>query len=150
MLTTIFYSLLALDETVAQIASQHGHWLYLLLFLIIFAETGLVVFPFLPGDSLLFAAGALSATGLLRVEVLVPVLIVAAVLGMAGALQGARLRPAPGLPAGEISAAGEPHGARAGRRLGPWARCDHGRPTTRSATPPGRSRSRSRRRRHPP
>ncbi len=52
-----------------------------MLFAIIFAETGLVVTPFLPGDSLLFAAGALSATGLLRVEVLMPVLIVAAVLG---------------------------------------------------------------------
>ena len=50
MLTTLIYSLLALDQTVAQVAAQYGHWLYLFLFLIIFAETGLVVFPFLPGD----------------------------------------------------------------------------------------------------
>jgi membrane-associated protein len=81
MLTTIFYSLLALDQTVAQIASQHGHWLYLLLFLIIFAETGLVVFPFLPGDSILFIAGTVVATAGLNVHLLVALLIVAAILG---------------------------------------------------------------------
>jgi membrane-associated protein len=57
MLTTLVYSLLALDQTVAQIAAQNGHWLYLILFLVIFAETGLVVMPFLPGDSILFIAG---------------------------------------------------------------------------------------------
>jgi membrane-associated protein len=81
MLTTLFYSLLALDQTVAQIASQHGHWLYLLLFLIIFAETGLVVFPFLPGDSILFIAGTVVATAGLNVHLLVALLIVAAILG---------------------------------------------------------------------
>ena len=81
MLTTLFYSLLALDQTVAQIASQHGHWLYLLLFLIIFAETGLVVFPFLPGDSILFIAGTVAATAGLNIHLLVVVLIVAAILG---------------------------------------------------------------------
>jgi membrane-associated protein len=61
MLTTLFYSLLALDQTVAMIAAQYGPWLYALLFLIIFAETGLVVFPFLPGDSILFIAGTVVA-----------------------------------------------------------------------------------------
>jgi membrane-associated protein len=81
MLTTLFYSLLALDQTVTQIASQHGHWLYLLLFLIIFAETGLVVFPFLPGDSILFIAGTVVATAGLNVHLLVVLLIVAAILG---------------------------------------------------------------------
>jgi membrane-associated protein len=81
MLTTLFYSLLALDQTVAQIAIQHGHWLYLLLFLIIFAETGLVVFPFLPGDSILFIAGTVVATAGLNVHLLVALLIVAAILG---------------------------------------------------------------------
>ena len=81
MLTTLFYSLLALDQTVAHIASQHGHWLYLLLFLIIFAETGLVVFPFLPGDSILFIAGTVVATAGLNVHLLVAMLIVAAILG---------------------------------------------------------------------
>jgi len=81
MLTTLLYSLLALDQTVAQIAAQHGHWLYLILFLVIFAETGLVVFPFLPGDSILFIAGTVVATADLNVHVLVVVLIAAAILG---------------------------------------------------------------------
>jgi len=81
MLTTLFYSLLALDQTVAQLASQYGHWLYALLFLIIFAETGLVVFPFLPGDSILFIAGTVVATAGLNVHLLVALLVVAAIFG---------------------------------------------------------------------
>jgi membrane-associated protein len=81
MLTTIFYSLFALDQTVAQLAIQHGHWLYLVLFVIIFAETGLVVFPFLPGDSILFIAGTVIATADLNVHLLVVTLIAAAILG---------------------------------------------------------------------
>jgi len=81
MLTTIFYSLLALDQTVTQLAAQYGPWLYALLFLIIFAETGLVVFPFLPGDSILFISGTVVATAALDVHVLVAVLIAAAILG---------------------------------------------------------------------
>ena len=81
MLTTLIYSLLALDQTVSQLAAQHGHWLYLILFLIIFAETGLVVFPFLPGDSILFIAGTVVATADLNVHLLVIVLIAAAILG---------------------------------------------------------------------
>lgn len=81
MLTTIIYSLLALDQTVTQLAAEHGQWLYALLFLIIFAETGLVVFPFLPGDSILFIAGTVVATADLSVHLLVVVLIVAAILG---------------------------------------------------------------------
>jgi membrane-associated protein len=81
MLTTIFYSLLALDQTIAQLAGQYGPWLYALLFAIIFAETGLVVFPFLPGDSILFISGTVAATAGLDVHVLVAVLVVAAILG---------------------------------------------------------------------
>jgi membrane-associated protein len=81
MLTTLFYSLLALDQTVAQLATQYGHWLYALLFLIIFAETGLVVFPFLPGDSILFIAGTVVATAGLNVHLLAMILIAAAILG---------------------------------------------------------------------
>src|SRR6187551_1822681 len=81
MLTTLVYSIFALDQTVSQIAAQHGHWLYLILFLIIFAETGLVVFPFLPGDSILFISGTVIATADLNVHVLVLVLIAAAILG---------------------------------------------------------------------
>ena len=81
MLTTFLYSLLALDQTVAQIATQYGGWLYALLFLVIFAETGLVVFPFLPGDSILFIAGTVVATAELNVHILVIVLVAAAILG---------------------------------------------------------------------
>lgn len=73
--------LLHADETLASLVTQYGTLVYAILFGIIFAETGLVVTPFLPGDSLLFAAGALSATGSLSVEIVVPLLIVAAVIG---------------------------------------------------------------------
>jgi membrane-associated protein len=81
MLTTILYSLLALDQTLATLATQYGAWLYAILFVIIFAETGLVVCPFLPGDSILFIAGTVVAAAGLDVHVLVVVLIAAAVLG---------------------------------------------------------------------
>ena len=73
--------LLHADEQLALWASQYGPIAYGILFAIIFAETGLVVTPFLPGDSLLFAAGALGATAALRIEVMIPVLVLAAVLG---------------------------------------------------------------------
>lgn len=73
--------LLHADEQLALWASQYGTVLYGILFAIIFAETGLVVTPFLPGDSLLFAAGALAATGTLRLDVLSVLLIGAAILG---------------------------------------------------------------------
>jgi len=81
MLTTLFYSLLALDQSIATLALQYGHWIYGLLFLVIFAETGLVVFPFLPGDSILFIAGTVVAKAGLDVHVLVLVLATAAILG---------------------------------------------------------------------
>jgi len=81
MLTTLLYSLLALDQTVASLATQYGAWLYAILFVVIFAETGLVVCPFLPGDSILFIAGTVVAAAGLDVHVLVVVLVVAAVLG---------------------------------------------------------------------
>jgi len=73
--------LLHLDRYLAQFVSEHGVWVYLLLFLIVFAETGLVVTPFLPGDSLLFVAGTLAATGGMDVLWLCAVLTVAAILG---------------------------------------------------------------------
>lgn len=60
---------------------HYGAWVYALLFLIVFCETGLVVTPFLPGDSLLFAVGALAAQGLMAWEIVAPLLLVAAVLG---------------------------------------------------------------------
>ena len=81
MFTTLLYSLLALDQTIAGLAGQYGPWLYGILFAVIFAETGLVVFPFLPGDSLLFIAGTVVAAASLNVHVLVLVLAAAAILG---------------------------------------------------------------------
>jgi membrane-associated protein len=63
-LVSYFWDLLVhLDKHLANLLLQHGAWVYLLLFLIVFCETGLVVTPFLPGDSLLFIAGALAASG---------------------------------------------------------------------------------------
>jgi membrane-associated protein len=70
-----------LDRHLAALLTQHGAWVYPILFLIIFCETGLVVTPFLPGDSLLFVAGALAATGAIDVHLLALVLMLAAVLG---------------------------------------------------------------------
>jgi membrane-associated protein len=60
---------------------NHGVWIYALLFAIIFCETGLVVTPFLPGDSLLFAVGAIAAQGLISWQIIVPLLLVAAIVG---------------------------------------------------------------------
>ena len=81
MLTELFQAVMSLDETLAVIATQYGPWLYVLLFAVIFAETGLVVFPFLPGDSILFIAGTVVATAGLDVHLLVVLLIAAAILG---------------------------------------------------------------------
>jgi len=73
--------LLHLDKHLAALLTQYGTWIYVILFLIIFCETGLVVAPFLPGDSLLFVAGALWAASDMNPHVLVLVLVVAAILG---------------------------------------------------------------------
>ena len=72
---------LHLDKHLSQIISDYGTWTYIILFLIIFVETGVVVMPFLPGDSLLFAAGAFAATGVLNVWLLLVLLFIAAFLG---------------------------------------------------------------------
>lgn len=69
------------DQHLQTFAQQHGPMIYALLFAIVFCETGLVVTPFLPGDSLLFAVGALAAQGFMRIEVVIPLLVCAAILG---------------------------------------------------------------------
>src|SRR2546425_8413766 len=81
MLTTLFYTLFALDQSLVSLAGEYGHWLYAILFVVIFAETGLVVFPFLPGDSILFISGTVVATAGLDIHLLVTVLTGAAILG---------------------------------------------------------------------
>jgi len=81
ILTQFIDLFLHLDRHLEQIIQQYGGWTYLILFLIIFAETGLVVTPFLPGDSLLFAAGAFTGMGLLNPAVVFFSLSAAAVLG---------------------------------------------------------------------
>ena len=88
--------LLHVDRYLLTLVSAYGTWAYLLLFLIVFAETGLVVTPFLPGDSLLFAAGAIAAIGRLDVRIVIVALIAAAVLGDAanyavGRIAGGRI-----------------------------------------------------------
>jgi membrane-associated protein len=78
---TLVDYVLHLDHHLVQLIQAYGAWTYLILFAIVFLETGLVVTPFLPGDSLLFAAGALAAKGAMDVWVLFAILSVAAVLG---------------------------------------------------------------------
>jgi membrane-associated protein len=72
---------LHLDVHLAEYVAQYGAWIYAGLFVVIFAETGLVVTPFLPGDSLLFAAGALAATGTMSLPLVLVLIATAAVLG---------------------------------------------------------------------
>jgi len=72
---------LHLDAHLLALTQQYGVWVYAILFLIIYCETGLVVTPFLPGDSLLFVAGALCGMGALQLELLAPLLVLAAFSG---------------------------------------------------------------------
>ena len=73
--------LLHVDRYLFDLVANYGVWIYAILFVIVFAETGLVVTPFLPGDSLLFATGALAATGALNIWLAVILLLAAAVAG---------------------------------------------------------------------
>lgn len=73
--------ILHLDRHLALLVTEYGVWIYAILFAIVFCETGLVVTPFLPGDSLLFVAGALAAAGGMDLTALLMVLFAAAVLG---------------------------------------------------------------------
>lgn len=81
ILSTFIDLFLHLDRHLAELLANYGHWIYAILFLIVFCETGLVVMPFLPGDSLLFMAGALAVGGGVDPAVLIATLFVAAVLG---------------------------------------------------------------------
>lgn len=77
----IISSILHVDESLANVISLFGPFTYVILFLIIFAETGLVVTPFLPGDSLIFAVGTLAGGGYLNISIIYIILLIAAILG---------------------------------------------------------------------
>lgn len=73
--------ILHVDRHLAEFVAAYGPWVYALLFLIVFVETGLVVMPFLPGDSLLFVTGALAGAGLIDIQLVIVLLLVAAIAG---------------------------------------------------------------------
>lgn len=81
MLETIYQILFHTNEAIFALVSENVWEAYLVLFLIIFLETGLIVFPFLPGDGLLFSAGVIAASSDISISFLVPLLILAAILG---------------------------------------------------------------------
>jgi len=81
LLASFLDIVLHLDTHLLAMTQEYGMWVYAILFLIIFSETGLVVAPFLPGDSLLFVAGALCGMGSLELQVLMPLLMLAAFSG---------------------------------------------------------------------
>ncbi|MGB8308536.1 MAG: VTT domain-containing protein [Methanoregula sp.] len=80
-LSTFFYFIIHIDKYLPGIIQTYGFWTYLILFVLIFSETGFVIFPFLPGDSLLFIAGAFASSGDLNVGLLIITIWAAAVLG---------------------------------------------------------------------
>jgi membrane-associated protein len=81
ILTAFLDIVLHLDAHLLALVQEYGMWIYAILFAIIFAETGLVVAPFLPGDSLLFVIGALCGMGSLELQIALPLLILAAFMG---------------------------------------------------------------------
>ena len=81
LIWTLIDILLHLDRHLSEVIGQYGIWTYLILFLIVFCETGLVVTPFLPGDSLLFAVGTFAALGALDLGLVIALLSAAAILG---------------------------------------------------------------------
>jgi membrane-associated protein len=81
LITSLFDFILHVDKYLEVFVQNYGTWVYALLFAIIFVETGLVVMPFLPGDSLLFVVGAMCGAGLMNYPLVVGLLFVAAVLG---------------------------------------------------------------------
>ena len=80
-LTSAFEAFLHIDRHLLDLSMTYGVWIYAILFLIVFLETGVVVTPFLPGDSLLFATGALAAAGVLDLGAVLVLLSVAAIVG---------------------------------------------------------------------
>ena len=81
MLASLIDFILHIDQHLIELTQTYGLWIYAILFLSVFCETGLVVTPFLPGDSLLFAAGAVAALGGMNVHMAAALLLAAAVIG---------------------------------------------------------------------
>jgi membrane-associated protein len=81
MLDSLITIFLHLDQNMISVVQEYGMWTYLILFCIIFFETGFVIMPFLPGDSLLFVAGAAAASGIMELQWLFAAIILGAVLG---------------------------------------------------------------------
>jgi len=81
MIESLIPLFLNLDQNLMSVVDQFGLWTYIILFLIIFLETGFVIFPFLPGDSLLFVCGAAAASGIMDLWLVIIAIIVGAVLG---------------------------------------------------------------------
>jgi membrane-associated protein len=81
VLTSAFEAFLHIDRHLLDLSTTYGVWIYAILFLIVFFETGVVVTPFLPGDSLLFATGALAAAGVLDLGAVLVLLTAAAIIG---------------------------------------------------------------------
>jgi membrane-associated protein len=81
MIDSLIPIFLNLDQNLISVVSEYGMWTYLILFLIIFFETGFIIMPFLPGDSLLFVCGAAAATGMMDLQWLFIAIILGAVLG---------------------------------------------------------------------
>ena len=81
MIFELFGILLHLDKYLQGIVQEYSTMTYLIIFMVIFLETGIVITPFLPGDSLLFAAGALAATGAFDIQFLFVIILLAAIFG---------------------------------------------------------------------
>ena len=81
LITSLIDFILHIDEHLVDIIQQFGNWSYGILFTIVFVETGLVIMPFLPGDSLLFASGALAALGAFSLPIVLVVFLTAAIIG---------------------------------------------------------------------
>ena len=81
LITSLIDFILHIDEHLVEIIQQFGNWSYGILFSIVFVETGLVIMPFLPGDSLLFASGALAALGAFSLPIVLVVFLTAAIIG---------------------------------------------------------------------
>ena len=81
LITNLIDFILHIDEHLVEIIQQFGNWSYGILFTIVFVETGLVIMPFLPGDSLLFASGALAALGAFSLPIVLVVFLTAAIIG---------------------------------------------------------------------